>query len=185
MKNIVKFLAVAAVAVALNQTVQAVPITGNIGFSGDAILNASTEAAATGVVANGWEDVVTGSTSSGSFASIAPLTSVTLLSPWSFNSGPLANFWTVGGFTFNLTASSVFSTAGGFLNVILVGTVTHAGFDATPFLGAFQLSDPSIDGQSTFTARLSFNAVPDGATTVLLLGATLSGLAFAKRKLLA
>lgn len=185
MKNIVKILAVAAVAVALTQTVQAVQITGNIGFSGSAVLNANTEAAATGVVANGWQNVVTGSADSGAFSSIGANVPVTLLSPWSFNSGPLASFWTVGGFTFNLTSSSVFSSAGGFLNVVLAGTVSGNGFTTTAFAGTFQVADPSTDGKSTFTARLSFNPVPDGATTVLLLGATLSGLAFAKRKLLA
>jgi len=184
MKSIAKIMAVAAVAVALTQTVQASLINGTIGFSGNAVLNAGTEAAATGVVLNGWNNVVVGS-DSGSFSSVAVNTPVTLLSPWTFNSGPLANFWSVGGFTFNLTSSSIFSSAGGFLNVVLAGTVSGNGFTATPFNGTFQVADPAANGTTSFTARLSFNSVPDGATTVLLLGATLSGLAFAKRKLLA
>jgi hypothetical protein len=72
-----------------------------------------------------------------------------------------------------------------YLSVYLVGTVTGNGFDATAFTGSFQVSDPSVNGLATFTTRLSFNSVPDGGTTVILLGAALSGLALIKRKLVA
>jgi hypothetical protein len=182
MKNILKIVAVAAVAVALTQTVQAVQIVGNIGFHGDAVLNGTTVGSATGVTS--WNNVVVG-LDSGNFTSIPVNTAVTLFSPWSFNSGVVNNFWTVGGFTFNLSSSSVFSNAGGFLNVVIAGTVSGNGFTATPFNGTFQVADPASNGSTSFTARLSFNSVPDGGTTVLLLGAALSGLALMKRKFMA
>jgi hypothetical protein len=179
MKNIFKIVAAAAVAVVLTQAAQAVPISGNIGFSGSAVLNTGNANSAAEVVSWGTNVV---NSESGSFLSIPLNSGVILASPWTFNSGVLNNFWTIGGFTFNLSSSSVFSQVGGFLNVILNGTVSGNGFDATAFSGSFQVSNPAADGDVTFTERLSFNSVPDGATTVLLLGATLSGLALLKRK---
>jgi len=182
MKNIIKFVAVAAVAVALTQTVQAVPITGNVGFSGKVQLNSGSVQTATQAIA--WFNTVVNG-QSGSFSGVSDGTSVAIAAPWSFNSGLVNNFWSVGGFTFNLTSSSIFSQDSLFLNVILTGTVTAAGFDATAFTGTFQVANPPSNGQTTFTERLSFNSVPDGGTTVLLLGAALSGLALVKRKFMA
>ena len=183
MKNkFIKFAAVAAVAVALTQTVQAVPITGNIGFSGAVQLNSGSVQNATEALA--WINTVVGATS-GSFTTVATGSSVALAAPWFFNSGVLNNFWSVGGFTFNLSSSSIYSQDSLFLNVVLAGTVTGNNYDATAFSGTFQVANPPADGVATFTERLSFNSVPDGGTTVLLLGAALSGLAMIKRKLLA
>jgi hypothetical protein len=184
MKNILKFVAVAVAAVALTQTVQAVPqIVGNIGFAGSATLNSKSITSATQVTSWG-TNVVTGE--SGSFVGFVPIFSQVLLaSPWSFNSGILNNFWKVGGFTFDLSNSSVFSLAGGFLNIVLNGSVSGNGFAATPFSGSISIQSPAQDGAFQYSESLSFNSVPDGGTTVLLLGAALSGLALAKRKLMA
>ena len=184
MKNILTIVAAVAVAVAFTSTVQAVPqpLTGNIGFAGSAVLNSSDVSTATKVVS--WNSTVVNS-ESGSFTSISLGSAVLLASPWSFNSGVLNNFWQVGGFTFDLSSSSIFSLAGGFMNVVIAGTVSGNGYAATAFSGSFQVSNPSANGATTFTERLSFNSVPDGGTTVLLLGAALSGLALVKRKLTA
>jgi hypothetical protein len=180
MKNILKVVAVAAVAVALTQSVQAVPITGNIGFSGAVQLDSSTVQTATEATA--WYNTVVNATS-GSFTSVANGSSVSLASPWLFNSGVLNSFWQVGGFTFNLSSSSIYSQDSLFLNVVLAGTVTGNQYDPTAFTGTFQVANPSANGLTTFTERLSFNSVPDGGTTVLLLGSALSGLALLRRKL--
>jgi hypothetical protein len=183
MKNIFKIVAAAAVAVVLTQAAHAVPITGNIGFSGTANLNSTSANTATEVVS--WGTNMVGTAFSGTFASFGSITAgqgVILASPWTFNSGVLNNFWTVGGFTFDLSSSSIFTQAGGLLYVVLTGTVTGNGFSASAFSGSISLQDPSANGQSAFTESLSFGSVPDGATTVLLLGATLSGLALLKRK---
>jgi hypothetical protein len=186
MKNITKIIAAAAVAVAITQAVQATPITGNIGFSGSCQLDSSSVSTATEVVS--WAGTtVTPLSVSGSFLgfiSNAGGTPVTMTgSAWTFASGALPGFWSVGGFTFNLASSSVFSNAGGFLNVVIAGTVVGNGYDATAFSGTFQVSNPSANGATQFTERLSFSSVPDGGTTALLLGSALSGLALLRRKL--
>jgi len=180
MKNILKIVAVVAVAVALTSTVRAVPISGNIGFSGAVQLDTGSAQTATEALA--WVNTVVNATS-GSFTTVANGSSVTLATPWFFTSGPVGSFWSVGGFTFNLSSSSIFSQNALFLDVVLAGTVTGNGYDATAFSGTFQVANPPANGTTTFTERLSFNSVPDGGTTVLLLGSALSGLALIRRKL--
>ncbi|HEX7654945.1 MAG TPA: VPDSG-CTERM sorting domain-containing protein [Verrucomicrobiae bacterium] len=189
MNNITKLAAVAAVAAALTQTSQATTITGNIGFSGSAQLNGADVASSSYVSAwvngNGVNDNKVG-LASGDFASLIGQT-VTLTSPWSFVSSNFGTFWQVGGFTFNLASSSVASNAGGFLNIVLAGTVTGNGFEATSFTGRVTIQDPSTANGNTFTytESLSFQPVPDGGTTVLLLGSAISGLALLRRKFVA
>ena len=186
MKN--KFIALAGAAVltvALTQTVQAIPVTGNIGFSGTADLNSRSVNMASAVVAGGWRNTVVGS-ASGSFAFIPTLAPVVMTSSqWNFVSGALPAFWSVGGFTFDLVSSSIFSQGGGFLNVLLNGMVTGNNYDPTQFSGSFQVADPAANGQVTFTERISFNstAVPDGGATVLLLGMGLIAMTLLKRKM--
>jgi len=183
-KWIKKIAATVTAAVCLTGIAQATPITGNIGFSGAVQLNSAT--ANTATAATAWFNTVAASPV-GTFAGIVnngDAVSMTGATPWSFNSGALANFWSVDGFKFNLTSSSIYSQVGGFLNVLLAGTVSGNGFDTTTFNGTFQVADPASGGPQTFTERLSFNSVPDGGTTVMLLGGALMGLALLKRKLL-
>ena len=169
-------------ALALIQTVHAVPITGNIGFSGTANLDSGSVQTATEVAS--WGANVVGSTS-GSFTTVTLGSLVTLTSPWSFTSGSINSFWSVGGFTFNLISSSIHSQDGSFLNVLMNGTVTGNGFTATPYSGAFSVQNPPSDGVVQYTESLSFNppgSVPDGGATVMLLGTALCGLALVKHK---
>lgn len=173
------------VAVCLIGVAQATPITGDIGFSGSVQLNSMSANTATAVTA--WYNTVAASPS-GSFVGIVnngDAVSMTGATPWSFNSGALPNFWSVDGFTFSLVTSSIYSQGGGFLNVLLAGTVAGNGFDVTGFNGSFQVGNPPSGGRCTFTERLSFNSVPDGGTTVMLLGSALMGLGLLKRKLIA
>src|SRR5271154_1942558 len=107
MKNVLKIVAVAAVAVALTQTVQAIPayITGNIAISGAATLNTASVNTATQVTSWGVNTVVS---DSGAFPIALVGNTVTMTSStWSFASGALPSFWSVGGFTFNLLNSYV------------------------------------------------------------------------------
>jgi hypothetical protein len=175
-------LVAATLAMAFTQTVQAIPITGNIGFSGGVQLDSTSVLTATKAVAFTNNTVIS---SSLAFAGIAKDTPVAISAPWTFNSGPLNSFWQVGGFTFDLMSSSIFSAMGSFLNINLSGIVSGNGFDATPFTGTFQVANPSANGLSTFTERLSFSssAVPDGAMTVTLLGLTCLGMALVKNRL--
>lgn len=183
-----------AIFLAVAQNSNAVPITGNIGFSGSVQLNSGSVATATTAV-NWFGTQITDHSTSGDFFTefgSGGGQSVTIAMPWSFNSGALASFWSVGSapnFTFNLLSSTVASNDGTFLNVLLHGTVSAIGFDTTVFDGTFQVANPSANGISTFTERLSFNPgitrVPDGGTTAVLLGAAVTSLAFIKRKALA
>jgi hypothetical protein len=172
MKNkIITIVGVAVLAALSINNAKAVPITGNIGFDGVAQLNGGTVETSSKVV--DWINTSVG-TSSGSFASIAKGTPTVLASPWSFNSGTLNNFWTVGGFTFDLISSIGAIGPAGFMNVALSGTVKGNGFDVTAFNGTFQVADPSANGLTTFTERLSFNSpVPDGGNTLILLGSVM------------
>jgi hypothetical protein len=185
MKMIHTIIPVAALVLASSQTGQAVPITGNIGFSG--VVQLDTGDASTATEALSWENQVVGATS-GAFTGISEGTAVAIAAPWSFNSGPINDFWTVGGFTFNLLSSSIIGTRGRFLDVDLTGTVTGNGYDDTSFSGTFQVANPSADGLSKFTDRLSFGQVvgtpvPDGGITAMLLGLACAGLATMKYKL--
>jgi hypothetical protein len=190
MKNkLMTVLGAAAVLLAVAQTSQATAITGTIGFSGSAVLNSGTVEGATQVTTWGNTVVTTDSgtfTTGASPAIVLNTSTVTFdLTPWIFNTtvaSPGSDFWTVGGFTFDLLSSSVFSDAGGFLNVNVNGTVSGNGYTLTDFVGTFQVADPD-NGNSTFTTRLSFNSVPDGGTTMMLLGSALMGLGLIKRKL--
>lgn len=174
--------AVATAVMAFTSTIQAVPLTGNIGFSGSATLNSSDANTATQVVSWGTNAIDSRSGVFVGFVTIGDV--VALVSPWNFTSGAVANFWQVDGFAFNLASSSA-TIGGGFINVVLAGTVSGHGYDPTAFTGSFQVANPSANGATVFTTRLSFASVPDGGTTILLLGAAFSGLALIKRKLVA
>jgi hypothetical protein len=172
-------------AVCLAGTAKAVPITGNIGFTGTVELN--TTSANTATEALQWFNTIAANPS-GSFVGLVSqgaAVSMTGATPWSFNSGPLASFWSVDGFTFNLVSSSIFSQTGGFLDVVLAGTVTDNSFTPTAFNGSFQVGNPASDGDATFTERLSFASasVPDGGTTAVLLGCGLLGLGLIRRRI--
>lgn len=201
MKNkLIKLAVVAAATAAILQSAQAAPITGNIGFNGNAVLDTTSANNATQVVS--WNTSTVGG-DSGTFATMGVLANslANINGPWNFNSSfaaPGMTFWTVTGtgitFTFNLLSSTIYSQGGGFLNVNISGTVTatgvnSAGLDTTAFSGTFSISNPSQNGTAQFSQNLQFfpptTSVPDGGTTVLILGATLSGLALIRRKLVA
>jgi hypothetical protein len=156
------------------------PITGNITWAGSVELNTSSAATATGVIANGWHGTATGglpavqSVDGDLDTFINPGDATTFASPWSFNSGPVPSFWTVGGFTFDLTASAIppggqGGTPGtsGFVLVLGTGTVSGHGF--TPTAGTFRFS--TQDSGAGTPQEFSFSAstsVPEGSTVALL-----------------
>jgi hypothetical protein len=187
MKKIIQTGGVVALVFALVQTVSAVPATGNIGFTGGATINSSSVGTATEVT--GWiSPVVT--LDAGSFAGIALGTSVSISSPWSFNSGAISSFWTVGGFTFNLMSSMIASqgtTPAGYVVVDGTGTVSGNGLGPTTMVWNFTSQDPKAGTNPdswTFGARADTN-VPDGGATVMLLGISLSGLTLLRKRFLA
>ena len=183
--------ATVAALVSFTASVQAVPITGSITFAGGVNLNTTSSGTATAVTA--WTGpggignpfVIFSTLSAGA---VAPVTPVTFAAPpWNFISGPVAAFWSVGGYVFNLTSSSIFSQGGSPASVTVTGAgiLTKAGFDATVGTWSFSSQDPSSGSPANFSFSAATGAVPDGGTTVLLLGAALSGLCLFRKKMLA
>jgi hypothetical protein len=187
-----KIINIAGVAVALlasTQIPQAVPITGNIGFTGGLTYNTGDSASATEVTS--WiSPQVT--LDSGGFAVIAPGTAATFTPAiWNLNTAvPVFNFWSVGGFTFELVSSFIASQGGtpgvnAYVDVNGTGIVSGNGY--TPTLMSFNLTSQDPKGSVnpdrwTFSASGASSTVPDGGSTAMLLGFALSGVAWMMRK---
>jgi hypothetical protein len=156
------------------------PITGNITWGGSVELNDTSAATATGVILNGWHG---GSTTpivgapqvqsrDGDFIPFVAVGDGTAFaSPWSFNSGAVSGFWSVGGFTFDLASSTAVQggTPGvdGFALVTGAGTVSGNGFLTTPGTFRFSTQDPGAGTPTEFSFSAS-TAVPEGSTIALL-----------------
>jgi hypothetical protein len=112
-------------------------------------------------------------------------TPVTIAPNWNFATGStISGFWTVGGFTFDLYSSWVSSQGPGYVVVSGTGWVSGNGYDASQLSWSFSSQDPTVnDNPAEWTFSASSKAVPDGATTLLLLGSAFSGIALIKRKL--
>ena len=150
--NLIKTLAAIAATACFTTAVQATSVDGSITFAGGITLNNTSAGNATGVTA--WtgadgNNSPTILTDAGDFATYAaPGTQVTFTaSTWLFNSGALASFWTVGGFTFDLISSAITSQTGssphGQVAVSGTGTVSGNGFDSTVIVWNFSTQDPS------------------------------------------
>ena len=199
MKNVWLSVTVAVALIGVATTVQAIPITGAVTFAGGALLN--TASAGTATMVTGWNGGVGGPanpftiSSSGNLATAA-LTPVAFTAPMLFNNPGQLSLWSyvssISGttFTFNLIASSIFSQGAGTVSVVGTGTIVasgagSAGLSATPGTWTFTTSDPGTGTGPTFSFQAATGAIPDGGTTVLLLGAALSGLSLIRRKLVA
>jgi hypothetical protein len=112
--------------------------------------------------------------------------------PWIFNSGTPAlptpgpatpMLWQVGGFTFDLTSSTVVSQSATFLNVSGIGSASGNGFTSTP--GTWSFTSTQADGSSnpSFSFQ-SQTAVPEANTLALfgIGGAGLIAARFLRRK---
>jgi len=191
MKNLIKLASAVAVAFTLTQTVQAIPIVGNIGFTGGVTFNTNSAAYATQVTS--WVTPVV-TLDDGAFAGIASFSPAAFTSSiWNFNTSTAINsFWSVGGFTFKLLSSSIQSQGGvagstGFVVVNGIGTVTstNPAYSATQISWSFTSQDPKVTSNpDAWTFSASANSVPDGGSTVMLLGLALSGAALIKRRLI-
>jgi hypothetical protein len=182
-KTILAMLAIGFISCALfSEQAQATLITGDITFFGTVSLDSGNVNTATMVTAyHGFGG--TGSpfvaSSDGSFTGLDGF-AATFAAPWSFNSGPVANFWSVGGFVFNLIVSSITSQGGGSLIVDGTGTITGNGFEPTAGSWHFTTQNPSAEGVFSFSGA---GAVPDGGSAVALLGIAFIGVEVLRRKL--
>ncbi|HEX9048121.1 MAG TPA: hypothetical protein VF988_13935 [Verrucomicrobiae bacterium] len=194
MNTLTKVASAVIVALALSQTqtIRAVPITGNIGFTGGVTYN--TPSAGTATQVTSWITPTVSLAPSGTFSSIVPGSAATFANViWNFNTAvPIFNFWSVGGFSFELLSSSIVVQGGGALGYVVVNgsgivTSSNPAYDPTTISWSFSSQDPKIGTNPdtwTFSASAnSFRTVPDGAHTVLLLGFALSGMALLRRKL--
>jgi hypothetical protein len=171
---------------ALSSATQAELIEGVISFDGQPTLD-SPLGTATKVVS--WNGVVADDPITGAFATkVTKNDSVSFTNGWSFNSGEVTKFWEVQGFTFTLTSSSLlFQDADG-LVVAGSGVVSGYTYDPTPGLWSF-LTEPGVTPKFRFSTSAGVKgaspngaSVPDGGTTVTLLGLSLLGLYGARRK---
>ena len=135
-------------------TLEAAPITGTITIKGGAQLNppsANTVTQVTGWL-NGSGAKPTVASRSGNFTGFVTVGApVTMAAPWNFGSG-LAGLWSVGGFTFNLTGSTIIKQGNGFLAVSGTGTIMGNGFDPTPGSWRFSTQNPPANGVFSFSA---------------------------------
>jgi VPDSG-CTERM motif len=173
----------AAVATLVGFSASATPITGSIGFGGTYTQNGGIQGDLSTATSMSINTVniqnVTGSfvgATSPSFATpilVNPGTGLTQL--WQVLVGALT-------YTFNVTSESQTFTSGTQLNLAGNGVISDNLGDSAN--GVWQLgfgvSGDSFTWQSTSAAN-----VPDGGTTVALLGGALAGLGLLKRKFLA
>ncbi len=185
-KTIIAILVSGVVACGLlTQQAQAVPLSGSITFAGGCSMDTGTVNTATMVTA--WLDQMgnmpTVQSRSGDFIPFVAMgATATFTAPWTFVSGSHPAFWTVGGFTFDLTSSSIIFQGSGSVNVSIDGMVSGHGFTPTVFHGNFSSQDPPAGSPPIFSFSMSFGSVPDGGATVALLGLALAGIEGIRRK---
>lgn len=184
LKTITKVGAALSAAFALTSAANAAYINGKIDFGITANLDSPDLGTATKVVTWG---TVLASLVDGDFDTYVNPGDVptTFTQPWSFNSGAVAPLWQIGGFTFNLTSSSVNGVQSStFLNVVGSGFVSGNGFTSTPGAWSFTITNQGggVSTANAFSFVASTSAVPDGGTSVALLGVSLLGLYGARRK---
>jgi hypothetical protein len=191
-KNIIKYLASAALALGMVSAVQATPINGSIGFLGLYTQNGGTAgnlASATSftiinTVAN--PIIVQPGSATGDLAGAgAPITYATPIGV-NGNAPSLVGLqlWsaTKGLITYSLlvTSETQSFTSGTQLNLTGTG-ILRDGNPADNTSGVWQIGF-GVSG-SSFTWQSTSASAPDGGTTAMLLGAALSGLALLRRKL--
>lgn len=190
-KMILAVLATGVISCALfSQQAQADPIVGNITFGGAVNLNTASAGTATAVTAwHGFGGVGNPRVvdADGDFlAFVNPGITQALFgaTPWFFNTVvPIANFWSVGGFAFELTTSSIFSQGGGGVIVTGYGWITGNGFDRTYGTWAFSTQDPSAGRPARFSFSAAEGTVPDSGSTMALLGLAIVGVEALRRRM--
>ena len=190
-KTILAVLAIGFISCALfSQQAQATAIQGNINFAGGVQFDTNSLATATRLVTwfdsngnAGFSSVAPGGT--GDFAGIPAGTQATMAQPWIFNpSTPTPGLWSVGGFTFDLLSSTIVTQNAQFLSISGTGIVSGNGFDPTDMEWSFSTQSSGGRPRVKFSFSADANAVPDGGTTVMLLGAALGALGMARRFLM-
>jgi PEP-CTERM motif len=145
-------------------------ITGNFGFTGSFTLDTTSVSTAKTVTAWG-TTLVSNSGVLGLTAGHTVTFSVT--TPWTLGS-PSNLFWSVDGYTFNLTGATVSQTgtyALGKLNISGVGILTGNGYAPTNYTWNISSQDPNVGGDHLFsfsTSSAPIAPAPEPASLVLL-----------------
>ena len=164
------------------------PIIGSIDMNGTATLNSTLLGSATSVAF--FTGVTVGGSPTGTFAGtfgssvtwkgFSWPSSVLVPTLWTFTFGTTT-------YSFDLANVSVSSQSNSFLNLMGSGTLHATGFDDTPGSWSFTISNPGggphANFDFTFANSQTATGVPDGGTTVALMGIAFVGLELLRRKL--
>jgi len=187
-KSFLKLAGALALGLGLSSFAFAGQITGTVAFNGTVTLGlngvADTDLGTANEALSYVHATAGFGTQTGSFVGLTGGETVSLANPWFFNDSTLiTNFWQVGNFSFDLASSSIVTQNGTFLNVTGVGTLYDAtdGFSPTSGIWSFTIPQAGV-GTANFTFAASTTAVPDGSTTVMLLGLGLLGLKVASSR---
>lgn len=184
-------LAIGALSTAAVSQSQAAFIIGDISFTGSVALNGPISTATQ--VNNFFDgagninkaDIVL---AAGNYAAfVTPgVTVATMAAPWIFNpSTATPALWSAGGFTFDLASSSIVlqnNVGNGFLVVSGLGTVTGNGFQATAGSWSFSANGPANGTTGRFSFSAGTNSVPEGGSSIALLGLGLISLPLLRKK---
>lgn len=174
-------------ALALSSAAHAEFISGTIDFVGPVRLDTDSLGTATQVVSFDYPRVATASGDFDAYVTTAAENFgigdlVTIVSPWSFNTPVpgMSPFWTVQGFSFDLTSSAVLSQVKDkngvwHLDVRGTGIAYGNGFDRTNGVWSFNMTDVGTSSHPKFSFQ-STTHVPDGGLTVVLFGLSLLGI---------
>lgn len=187
--SLLRFLMVSVVLVSVgfSAAVQAIPITGSINMGGSAATDNSDVTLAKAFTSFGSTTPVTVTSGTGAYFDLPAETTV-LWTPFIFKpangSTPVIPLWTftIGSVTYSFDLHSLtgyFSGESGgvsFLGLFGNGTASISGGTYDTTFGDWSLNDTSTD-VSTFSFS-SVTTVPDGGTSVILLGIALSSLGF-------
>jgi hypothetical protein len=117
---------------------------------------------------------------SGSFDVVPDGTSVLFSEQWAFNpTTSKTPLWTIAGpgnFAFHLSSADIAFQNDFFLAIRATGTLTGTNHDPTPATWLFTTQGVATQGKFSWSSSVVAKPVPDGGTTVALLGGSLLGL---------
>ena len=164
----------------LSQNAEAIPISGNITFAGSVTFDTASLGSATTAY---FQNTVVQSVDGDLDLFVNDQDSVAMASAWVFNpSTDTDPLWSVGGWSFHLTSSTVVFQTNQWLLITGEGTVSgHGGdgYEETSGTWQFSTQSPSAGGKFSYSAASS---VPDGGSTLILLGTALLAVGCLKLK---
>jgi hypothetical protein len=181
--NKTTILSVCVALAAAAGVVKATPITGNLDIAGIATFNAAP-------IGLGYATTVDSLTAFGAFGGtqdFAGISSASFSVPgggWNLvGSTAIPGFVTFGSFSLELLSSTESAGTTLYVNDAGLAIVTGGGYDPTAYQFSFTATEPSPSTTGSFTFNLT--SVPDGGTTIALLGGALTAVGLLRRKMLA